>query len=166
MNFERGIDIKKVLNIGVLEKLPKWMEESGFNYENYYDVWRWGRQEEKSFVFTLIVGMRGKKWYDGETVIVGMDDNNALLWESVSENCFPAVKAILEVPGLFSKEVLKMDYGTSSLKETFMREDLERNYRATNFGQFLYVAMTKAEGKFELQDALRDYYKKEKNDSV
>jgi hypothetical protein len=161
MRFERGRDIKEVLNIGIMEQLPEWMKDSGLDYTNYYEVWIWAIREEKSFIFPLVVQMRGKKWFE-ETIVIGMADNNALLWESVSQNCFPAVEAIMKIEGLFSKEVLNMQYGTSALNETFMRGDSKRNYRATNLGQFVNLAMLNAKGDFELQDVLTNYYKKYK----
>ena len=162
--FEKNKDTKTALGIGIVKKLPEWMEDSGWDYKDYYDVWRWAMAEDKDFIFPYIVSLRGKKWH-GETITIGMDDNNSLLWESVAGNSLPAVNAILEIPGLFSKEVLKMEYGTSPLEETFMRGDSKRHFRATNLGQYLALAMTQANGDFKLQDALKEYYEKEKCNS-
>lgn len=165
MKFERGRDIKEALNVGIVKQLPDWMKDSGFDYTDHYDVWKWAIQEEKNFIFALIVKMRGKKWFE-ETIVIGMADNNSLLWESVSSNWLPAVEAILKVKGLFSDEVLTMKYGTSALNETFMRGDSKRHFRATNLGQFVHLAMIQAHGDFELQDALTNYYKKYKKDGI
>lgn len=160
MNFERNRDPKQVLNVGIAQKLPIWMKDSGYSHEDYYDVWRWAMEEGKDFIFPYIVERRGKKW-NTETIRIGMEDNNSLLWESVSTNCLAAVKAILEVPDLFSEEVLTMEYGTSRLKETYMRGDTKTHFRGTNFAQYLSLAMTQAKGDFRLQDALKNYYEDE-----
>ena len=160
--FERNKNTKSALQIGLAKKLPELMKDSGWDYNDYYDVWRWAIAEEQNYVFPYIVSLRGTKWINGETIMVGMGDNNGLLWESVSSNWYPAVKALLEVPGLFSEEVLTMRYGTSQLKETFMRGDSVRHYRGTNFAQYLSLAMKLAKGNFEIQDALKEYYEKEK----
>ena len=110
LTFERNRGVKQVLDLGIAKQLPGWMRNSGFSYEKYGDIWLWAMNKHltgnpKDFIFPFIVNMRGKKWYK-DTIIIGMDDNNELLWESVSVLCYPAVKAILEIPNLFQEAVL------------------------------------------------------------
>jgi hypothetical protein len=157
-SFERNRKVEDALNIGVAKNLPIWMKESGYDYTYYSDVWYWAMNEGKDFIFPYIVSRKDRNWY-GEKIIIGMEDNNTLLWESVSEMCYPAVKAILEVPNLFSEEALTMETGVSYLKErTYLRGDKQIPYRATNLGAFAQVAMTKGEGDWRILDALKKYY--------
>jgi len=165
-SFERNRDVKQTLNLGISRKLPIWMEDSGYNYEDYFHVWQWALAEKKDIIFPYIVEKRGTKWYNGEKVKVGMEDNNTLLWEAVSSNYLPAVKACLEVEGLFSDEVFTLKLEAAILKETFQRGDQRVHYRATSFGSFVQVAMTQAKGHFELQDALMNYYRKYSKDAI
>ena len=164
MNFERGRDLRVTMGLGIAEQLPDMMKDSPYDIEDYYDVWNWGINEDQHFIFAYIVGMKGKKWFNGDIVEIGMVDNNGLLWISVSEMCLPAIQALLKIPDLFCKEVLNMKYGTSPLEEKFMRGNRKIPFRGTNFGAFYHLAMVQAHGNFEIQDALHDYYKKYKND--
>ena len=166
MNFERGRDVKAAMGLGIADQLPKMMEDSDKDVNDYYDVWQWGIEEKQDFVFQYIVSMNGKKWFNGDIVEIGMADNNGLLWVSVSEMYLPAIQALLTIPGLFLPEVLNMKYGTSPLEETFMRGNRKIPFRGTNFGAFYHLAMVQAHGNFEIQDTLNEYYKKEKNDKV
>ncbi len=163
MNFERGQDIKNILNLGIIKNLPEWMEDSVFDHELYYDVWRWAMEKNKDIIFPYLVDKNGTKWYE-EEIHFGMNDNNGLLWESVYGNYLPAVKAVLKVPHLFDPEVFNLKIGTSLLSESFMRGDKKIYYGATNFGAYVQLAMTKAKGNFEIQDALMTYYKKYKDE--
>lgn len=159
--FERNRDVKEALDLGIAQKLPGWLKETVWSHEDYFDVWRWAMSEKKDFMFPYIVDRRGEKWYGNDTIVIGMEDNNGLLWESVSEMCFPAVEAILKVPNLFSEEILNMNVGTSMLRETFMRRDREVPYRATNLGAFAQLAMTQGQGDWKILDALKKYHKDE-----
>jgi hypothetical protein len=166
-HFERNRDVKMALDLGIAEKLPEWMEDSHWGYDDYFDVWRWAIEEKKDFIFPYIVERRGQKWINGEVITVGMEDNNSLLWESVSSNYLPAVQAILEIPDLFCDETFNMKVGASPINEYFYRGETKTSYRATNFGAFVQVAMTNGKGHWELKDALTDYYKKhKKNDDI
>jgi len=165
-SFERNRDVKTALNLGIAKKLPLWMEDSGYNYQDYFHVWKWALTEKKDIIFPYIVERRGTKWYNGEKIKVGMADNNTLLWEAVSENYLPAVKACLEVEGLFAEEAFTLKLGSAILKETFMRGYQEIPYRSTSFGAFVQLAMTQAHGNFELQDALMNYYRKYSKDEI
>jgi hypothetical protein len=157
-SFERNRKVEDSLNIGIARNLPIWMEDSIYHYTDYFDVWRWAMENEKDFIFPYIVARKDLNWH-GEKIVIGMEDNNTLLWESVSEMCYPAVKAILEVPDLFSEEVLTMETGVSYLKgRTYLRGDKQIPYRATNLGAFAQVAMTKGEGDWRILDALKKYY--------
>jgi len=166
MTFERGRNIKTALEMGIAKKLPIWMEDSGYNYEDYWEVWHWALEKKKDIIFPYIIERRETKWINGEKIIVGMGDNNALLWEAVSENYLPAVKACLEVEGLFADEVFTLSLQAGILKETFKRGDQRVHYRATSFGAFVQLAMTQAKGNFELQDALMSYYRKYAKDAI
>jgi hypothetical protein len=166
LGFERGRDIKTALDMGISKKLPIWMEDSEYNYKDYFHVWKWALEEKKDIIFPYIVEKRGSKWYNGEKIKVGMEDNNTLLWESVSENYLPAVEACLKVEGLFADEVFTLDLGTHELKETFKRGSQKVHYRATNFGAFVELAMKQAKGNFELQDSLMSYYRKYSKNAI
>ena len=165
MTFERGRDVKTALDMGIAKKLPGWMEDSGYNYNDYFHVWKWAIEEKKDILFPYIIEKRGSKWY-GQKIIVGMGDNNTLLWESVSENYLPAVKVCLEVEGLFAEEVFTLSLQAGILKETFKRGNQRVHYRGTSFGAFLELAMKQAKENFELQDALMDYYRKYSKDEI
>lgn len=156
-SFERNRKVEDSLNIGIAQNLPIWMEDSIYDYTDYFDVWRWAMENEKDFIFPYIVVRKDLNWH-GKKIVIGMEDNNTLLWESVSEMCYPAVKAILEIPDLFSEEVLTMETGVSQLRETFLRGDREVPYRATNLGAFAQLAMTKGKGGWRILDALKKYY--------
>ena len=149
--------------MGIAQKLPIWMEDSGYNYEDYFHVWKWAIEEKKDIIFPYIIEKRGSKWYNGEKIKVGMEDNNSLLWEAVSENSLSAVKACLTVEKLFSKEVFTLNEGTSILKETFKRGDQKVHYRATNFGAFVQLASKK---NLKMSKALMEYYKKYAQDAI
>ena len=164
-SFERNRDVKVALEMGIAEKLPEWMKDTIWKVEDYYDVWRWAIEEKKDFIFPYIVSLRDTKWY-GETIILGMEDNNSLLWESVSAMYAPAVKAILEIPGLFAEEVFNLKIGASPLTQTFQRGRQRVHYRATNFGAFVQVAMTEGKGNWEVKDALMNYYRKYSKDAI
>lgn len=159
MNFERGQDIKKVLDLGIARKLPAWMKDSGYNYHDHYDIWNWAIKESKNIIFPYLVEKNGTKWH-GNVIHFGMETNNDLLWQSISERCLPAVQAILKIPDLFAKEVLNLKVGTSVLPECYYRGDTKCFYRATNFGAYVSLAANGAKGKFELQDTLMTYYRK------
>lgn len=158
MDFERNRKAEDALNIGIAKNLPKWMEDSGYDYTDYIDVWGWAMEEGKDFIFPYIVARKDLNWYNGKKIIIGMDDNNSLLWGSVVEMCYPAVQTILEVPNLFSKETLTMKLGTSEMKETFIRGGKAIPYIATNLGAFAQLAMTKGKGDWRILDALKKYY--------
>ena len=164
--FKRGRDIKTALDLGIIQKLPGWMKDSGYNYEDYWEVWNWALEEGKNIIFPYIIEKRGTKWLDGEEIIVGMEDNNSLLWEAVSKNNLAAVKACLEVEGLFVEEVFTLSLQAGTLKETFKRGDQRVHYRATSFGAFVQLAMKQANGDFRLQDALMNYYRKYSKDAI
>lgn len=157
-NFERNRDVKDVLDLGIRKNLPVWMKDSFYDYDDYFDVWKWAIEEEKDIMFPYIVEKKGKKWWGKDTIIIGMEDNNSLLWESVSSMCYPAVRSILKIPNLFSEEVLTMELGAIPLNETFMRRDTRINYRATNLGAFAQLAMTNGKGDWRILDALKKYY--------
>lgn len=167
MTFERGRDVKTALDIGIAKKLPIWMKDSEYNYEDYWEVWNWALTEkDKGFIFPYIIERREDGWITGGDIIVGMEDNNALLWESVAMNCLPAVKACLKVEGLFANEIFSLDLQATILKESFLRGDRRVHYRGTSFGAFVELAMKQAKGNFEIQDALMDYYKKYSKDAI
>lgn len=167
MKFERNRDVKDALEIGIAKKLPVWMKNTVWDYKNYYDVWNWATEYSKDFMFPYIVDRRGKKWYSGETIIINMEDNNSLLWSSVSSMCLPAVEAILDIPEkIFEDETLTMDVGTSQLKGFYYRGTAKSFYRGTNFGAYVQLAMTLGKGDFRVKDALTTYYKKYTKDEV
>jgi len=165
MQFQRNIDVKDALNIGIAKNLPIWMkDQEDLDYKNYWDVWKWAIEERKDFMFPYIVERRGKKWMGREKIIIGMDDNNSLLWESIGNNYLPAVNAILAVENLFIKEAFTLRLEATKLSKTFKRGDQKVHYRATSFGSFVSLAMNQAKGNFEIQDALMNYYKKYHNE--
>lgn len=59
MNFTRGVDPKISLSLGIFEKLPKMMENSGYDYEDFLEVWEWAKPVFLKFVI-LIIFLAGK----------------------------------------------------------------------------------------------------------
>lgn len=165
-NFHRTYDVKATLELGIEEKLPEWMKDSGYDINDYFYVWKWAMEEGKDFIFPYIVQKRDEFWRNATKITIGMEDNNALLWESVVEMCYPAVKEILKLPDLFSQEVFNLKVGASLLTEYFYRAETKRNYRATNFGAFVQVAMEKGKGDWRIKDELMNYYRKYSNDAI
>lgn len=164
MNFQRDMDVKQSLGIGLGQKIKTMIAENDeFDYEDYYRVWEWALEKKKNFVFPYIIGMNGKKWVDG-TIIDAADNNNELLWISIQAGNIQAVKAVLTIPKLFREEILTLDIGTSELKGEFsvrgvcVRGGVEekRHMRATNLGTFIHNAKKK-----EMVELLMNYWIKE-----
>jgi hypothetical protein len=151
------------LGIGLGQKIKKMIARNDeYDYEDFYRVWEWALDKNKNFVFPYIVSMNGKKWVDGTTIDVS-DGNNELLWisimgsDKIEGGNIHAVKALLTVPGLFRKEILTLEQGTTELEGEFVeRGDTKRPMRATNFGVFVNNAKDK-----EMEDLLLNYYNNE-----
>ena len=159
-HFQRDMDPMQSLGIGLGKKIKAMMTKSGEfdedDYNDHYRVWEWALEKKKNFVFPYLVAMNGKKWVDGATIDVS-DGNNELLWISIDAGNMQAIKAILSITGLFRKEILTLEVGTSELEGEFtMRGDSKRPMRATNFGVFLNNAKDK-----EMEDLLLNYYHNE-----
>jgi len=162
MDFVRGIDPKQSLGIGLGPKIKAWMSRSAeeFNYDDYVEVWQWALEKKKNIVFPYIVRMKGTKWVNGE-IIDPSDYNNELLWRSIEYKNIAAVKSLLAVPGLFRKEILTLEPGTSELEGEFVeRGDTKSPMRATNFGAFLNLASVVYENK-EIENLLLNYFNDE-----
>ncbi len=161
MDFVRGIEPKQSLGIGLGPKIKTQMSRSSeFSYDDFYDVWQWALAKWKFEVFPYLVSLNGHKWVNGETIDVG-DSNNELLWRSVEAKNIAAVKALLTVPGLFRKEILTLEPGTSELEGEFVeRGDTKSPMRATNFGAFLNLATTAYPNK-EVENLLINYFNDE-----
>jgi hypothetical protein len=161
MDFVRGIEPKQALGIGLGPKIKTWMSRSDeFSYEDYVEVWEWALSKWKFMVFPYLVSLNGQKWVNGEIIDVSAS-NNELLWRSVEAKDIAAVKALLTVPGLFRKEILTLEVGTSELKGEYSSRGTDmRPMRATNFGAFLNLATTAYPNK-EIENLLLNYFKNE-----
>jgi hypothetical protein len=161
MDFIRGIEPKQSLNIGFAPKIKNWMSHSGeFSYDDFFEVWQWALARRKFTVFPYLISLNGRKWVNGKTIDVS-DFNNELLWRSIETKDIAAVKALLTVSGLFRKEILTLEFGTSELEEEFVeRGDIKRPMRATNFGTFLNLATAIYPNK-EIEILLLNYFKYE-----
>jgi len=161
MDFVRGVDPKQSLNIGLGKEIRAQMSRSGeFNYDDFYEVWQWALEKHKFHVFPYLVQMNGRKWVNGEKIDIS-DSNNELLWRSLEAKNIAAVKALLSVPGLFRKEILTLEPGTSELEgEYSYRGEHKSPMRATNFGAFLNLSTTAYPHK-EIENLLLNYFQDE-----
>lgn len=163
MTFVRGLEPKQSLGIGLAPKIKAQMSRSEeWDYEDFYDVWKWALEKKKNIFFWLI-SFNGKNWVNGEKIDLS-DYNNELLWSSVTEGNIEAVKALLTIPGLFREEIFTLDPGTSELKGEFVeRGDTQVPARATNFGAFLNLSsqyMHENHPNKEVEMMLKEYYSK------
>ena len=163
MHFQRGLDPKQSLGIGLGPKIKNWMSHnSEYDYEIFWDVWNWSIRRKKN-IFSYLLSLHGKNWVNGEKIDFTDPD---YLWESVSEGNADAVRALLNIPDIFEEETLNLDLGTSELKGQFIkRGDTERPMRATNFGAYLHLAshsMYENHPNEEVKNLLLEYYKKYK----
>ena len=165
MNFERNRDIKESLELGLSKDIPKWIGDNAeYNYTDYIDVWKWTldrkwrKIERQKAIFDLIVNRRNKRWYND---IVDLSAcNNELLWLSIDKNNEYAVRALLCVSGLFRKELLTLDMGTSILEGEFIsRGGTEFPLRGTNLGTHIWMANQK--GLHNLGELVKEYYENE-----
>lgn len=161
MNFVRGVEPKQSLGIGLGKEIRDQMNRSAeFNYDNFSEVWQWALEKHKFHVFPYLVQMNGKNWVNGEKIKIS-DANNELLWRSIEAKNIAAVKAILGIPGLFRKETLVLEPGTTELEgEYTYRGDEKRPMRATNLGSFLTLSTTSSPNK-EIENLLRNYFNDE-----
>ena len=159
MKFIRNADPKVSLGIGLGKEIENMMsKQSMYNFDNYYDVWAWALENEKNDVFSYIVNMNGKIWINGDKIDVS-DFNNELLKQSIIFHNIVAVKCLLSIPNLFSKEVFTLEQGTSKLKNQFVyRGHTKISMRATNFGVFINLVVEHYPNK-EIERLLLKYYK-------
>ena len=119
MNFERGIDPKIAMGTGIGEKIKNLMSEQElYNFNMFHDVWMWALKENQSMVFSYLIKFHNKKWND--TIVNVANDNNELLWTSIALKNKVAVKCLLSIPNLFSKETFTLKQGTSELEGQFV----------------------------------------------
>lgn len=160
MNFERGIDPKASMDIGIFPKIQSLLP-SGYS-QDFYSIWSFALEGKKNWIISYMSTFHGKKWMDGKVIDFG-GFNNELLWRSITyENAY-AVKMVLQYPNLFKKETLKMDQGASELKDEFIvRGEEKRHLMATNFGAFVNLAIEHYPNK-EIEFLLCNYFTNETN---
>lgn len=159
MNFTRGVDPKISLSLGIFEKLPKMMENSGYDYEDFLEVWEWALEKKKNFLFSYLASFQDKKWINGELVNLS-NYNNELLWCSIESKNEEAVKILLNKPNLFKKESFTLELGSSEIEWEFIeRGDTKTNLKETNFGVYLNLSITHHPNK-KIETMLREYYSK------
>ena len=160
LNFVRGLEPKQSLGIGLAPKIKVQMSRSEYEYENFYEVWKWALAKKKN-IFSYLVKFNGENWVNGERVDLSDPD---FLWESVSEGNVEAVKALLTIPNLFPEEAFILDQGTSELKDQYVeRGHTKMPMRATNFGSYVNLAsryMHENNPNKEVEAMLMDYYSK------
>jgi hypothetical protein len=163
MSFVRGLDPKQSLGIGLAPKIKAQMSRSEYDYEDFYEVWKWAMEKKKN-IFSYLIGFNGKNWVNGEKVDLSDSD---FLWESVSEGNVAAVKALLTIPNLFPEEAFTLDQGTSELKDQYVeRGHTKSPMRATNFGAYVNLAsnyMHENHPNEEVEKMLKEYYFKYSN---
>lgn len=107
VQFERGIQPKVSLNIGMLPKLRQLLEEykdlSECDINDVNEIWKFLLLIEENNFFSWLVSFHKKKWINGKIIDIS-ENNNDLLWESIEKENVRAVKSILTIPNLFKKE--------------------------------------------------------------
>lgn len=153
--FNRNPTPRSSLGVGIIPQLPKLMGGTGYDYTDYYEVWLWALQYSKYPLFSLIVSLEGKDWF-GKKIQIGGSGGNGILWESIAEGCYEAVKAVLSIPNLFHKKTFNLDPGTSIIRYE-KRGSRNVGVRQTNFGAFLNLARNN--GYRTIEKLLLKYYR-------